>query len=245
MKLTQRLQLVKSPYERYRLAVAERKHLPVAQPSEEEIQFYHKRLERLASLFEGANFTWYLEGGNVLPLRVGKFLRQHADIDIGVFDENLGQLEQFLSDNRYSLFYRNRLFKPLEYTPYDLWESTGSREVLSKPIKRLYAVKVNEDGLIDEDETVLRELDLHIHRKNGTTAYPLSQQRFQLPYEWFTETAPYQNNGSCPFDIGSLKVFYFFKLGGQRPRHIFDRNIIENQGLLSEEELHQIQELRH
>ncbi len=244
MKLTQRLQLVRSPQDRYKLAVAERKHLPVVQPNDEEISFYLQRLERLASLFEKADFTWYLEGGNILPLHIGRFLRQHADIDLGIFDENLGKLEQFLSEKGYELFYRNRLFKPLEDTPYDLWEKTGSKEVLTKPIRRLYAVKINEEGTIDEDEKILRELDLHIHRRDGDAAYSLSKQKFQLPYEWFRETIHYRNNGNHSFEIGSLKIFFFFYLAFQRPRHVFDRSIIENQGLLSEQVLYRIRELR-
>ena len=243
MRLTQRLQLVRSPQDRYVLAVAERKHLPVSEPKQEQVQAYYQRLDALAELMEDSPFTWHLEGGHVLPLRIGRFLRQHADVDVGISQDELGDVVEFLQDKGYDFFYRNYHFKPLEDTPWDLFERTDIGQMKERPLKRLYAMKVKGDGIIDEEVTALREIDLHVHIRNGN-AIQTSKQTFSLPYEWFDETVTYQNNGSPSLDIGSLKVFYFFKLGGGRPRHVFDRAVIEERGLLTLEDISEVRALR-
>ena len=190
MRLTRGLQLVRSPQERHQLGRAESKHLPVKSPSPEEIQFYYQRLDALTELFHDSPLTSYLEGGYVLPLHLGRFLRQHADIDVGVFQDELESLSQFLRERGYNLFYRNYYLAPLENTPYDLFEQTTIDDVLRRPVRRLYAMKVKKGGRIDEDETVLREIDLHVHLRNGDYTIT-SKEGYHLPNEWFQETGLY------------------------------------------------------
>jgi len=74
-------------------------------------------------------------------------------------------------------------------------------------------MKVKKDGRIDEDAATLREIDLHVHVKNSNSVCTSNQV---FPLSWFEDTIPYQNNGGPPFNIGSLKVFYYFKLGGRK-----------------------------
>ncbi|MBU0615575.1 MAG: hypothetical protein KJ601_05770 [Nanoarchaeota archaeon] len=243
MRLTQRLQLVRSPNERHSLAAAERRHLPVRAPTEEEVQFYHQRLDALANLMYDAPFCWYLEGGHVLPLRLGEFARQHADIDMGIYKHELIDAVDFFKDKGYGLFYRNYNLVPLEDTPWDLFETTDINQIRERPLKRLYAMKVQKDGTIDEDETMLREIDMHVHVRDGNHVYA-SKEMFPLPSAWFEDTLPYQYNGSPAIDVGGLKVFYYFKLGGGRPRHVFDRTLIEERGLLTPDEIAEVKAFR-
>ena len=247
MELTARLQLTRSPEERYRLAVAERNRFPVKQPSEEEVREYKQRLDVLGRLLHEAAFKWYVEGGYVLPLRTGHFSRQHADIDIGVFVLDINLLEQLLADKSYGLFYRNPYFKHFEYTPFDLWQRISSQDVHSGRVKRLYAVKITSEGSIDKEDQVLREIDIHCHTAldgNVQTGRQKGKKRYVLPYEWFTASQHYRTKSDDILQVGTLQLFYFFKLGGRRPRHVFDRKMIEEQNLLSREEIDTIKRIR-
>ncbi len=243
MRLTQRLQALKTPQDRYDLNKSERKHLLVKAPTSKEVDIYQSRIEKLADLMKDAPFRWDVEGGYVLPLRTGQFNRQHGDIDIGFYECDLPRAIPFFSQKGYGFFYRNYHFPQLENTSWDLFERANEIQIMKREPKRLYLMKTNIDGTIDESETTLREIDLHIHEKVGETVYT-SKQRFALPASWFNEVFTSKERYAQSVEVGSLKVFYFFKLGGNRPRHIFDRKIIEEKGLLTPEEIVEVKKIR-
>lgn len=74
------------------------------EPTPERREKIENGLERLAEVFAGADFPWTLDGAVNISLYRGRFMRDHKDLDISVFSDDLHKLESLLKAHSYGLF---------------------------------------------------------------------------------------------------------------------------------------------
>jgi hypothetical protein len=171
--------------------------------------------------------AWQLEGGMAVSLHVGQFLRQHGDVDVAVFADQLDKFESCLAEKSYRLFSRN-WFHPLEYAPFDLVRVTSADEIQShRRVKRMTAIKVDPSGRVDEQESLLPRFDVHVHCLGSDYVY-LDIDRIPFPQDLFFTTGSFETDNGGRIVVASLALMYFYKLQGRRPRHRFDLELIEH-----------------
>ena len=176
--------------------------------------------------------TWYLEGGMALAAHTGGFVRLHSDIDVGIFVDDVLDFEARIAENQYRLFSRNPVSKFLEYTRVDLVRPTSGKEIQSVDhVKRLTAIKVDDRGNVDNCARILPRFDVHIHRKDHDTVY-VTKDRVAFPSDLFHQNKVFETTKSSIL-VASIPFIYFFKSQGRRPKERFDRDLIEQRGLIA------------
>ena len=83
MKLSERIQIVKTPDRRLEMSRREAIYAPIVSPTPEEIEFEARRLDSLGELFSESDFNWRIEGGMSLSLHMNEFSRPYSDISVG------------------------------------------------------------------------------------------------------------------------------------------------------------------
>jgi hypothetical protein len=215
----------------------------VQSPSGQAIARYQAELDVLAGLIPMARVRWFLEGGLALAACLGRFLRQHSDVDIGLLETDLYRLESMLKSSGYRLFSRNPSWHPVEYLPFDLVRATSADEIVSgKRVKRLTAIKVDGQGKVDWRAAVLPRFDIHVHRPGPGVVY-LTRKQVPFPADMFHRQAVYRTPGGLSIRVASIPFQYFFKLVGRQPRQHFDRQTIEQYGLISPEDAERVRAL--
>ena len=233
--------LVPSPHFRQRMTKRRRK--PVQKPSESDVVRYFAELETLALALPAERLNWYLEGGLALATYLDGFQREHSDIDIGVLSEDLETLEECLAEHNYRLFSRNPLLHLVEYARVDVVHAASIKAIRSeRRTKRLTAIKVDDNGAAAWGASVLPRFDVHVHIRGEDVVY-LTHRRVPFPADLFFDTSTYQTPGDRTIPVASIPFIYFFKWLGRKPRQQFDKQLIEESGLLSEDARSRVLEL--
>ena len=115
-------------------------------------------------------------------------------------------------------------------------------ELVDYSHKRLCAMPTDEKGNI-LSAPFLKGAKLHFHEDDSGLSYILNKN-LPILTSWFNEaTGDYTTINGDNIPVGSLKVLYFSKLGRTHPRHVHDRKLIRQSGLLPSDELKDIEEM--
>ncbi|MBN2071500.1 MAG: hypothetical protein JW814_08590 [Candidatus Krumholzibacteriota bacterium] len=198
------------------------------------VRLYAIRLAELAGLLPRDRIDWQLDGGMAVAAHTGGFRRQHGDVDVGIFIDDLKAFERRLIECGFALFSRNP-FHGLEYTPVDIVHRTSANEVLSSErVKRLTAIKVNRKGRPVWEPEHLTRFDVHLHER-ARDAVLLTRNHLPFPGDLFFGSRQELIINGCSLPVASLPFLYFFKLrsGTHRPKHRFDLRIMDTKELVS------------
>lgn len=133
------------------------------EPNTERAEEINNRLDELGEIMEGADFEFWLDGAINISLIQGKYIRDHKDVDISITQDNLPDLEKQLKAKGYVIVYANR---EKNTATQRCWETVGASEIISRNLKELLLVKVDESGKIQDTDDVLNFVDLHVHRQD-------------------------------------------------------------------------------
>ncbi len=202
-----------------------RRHDPVQRPTKEQAQHYVAQLNRLSVMIPRDQFDWQIEGGLAVDLHTGPFSREHCDVDVAFFADQLPAVESHLAERGYRLFSRNG-FHALEYAPVDSYRATSADEILGKKrVKRMTAMKVDRSGRIDCRESVLTGFDMHVHRRSCDSVF-LDQGHVAFPRDLFDKDRVFEIDSGRTVRAASLPFMYYFKLDGRAARHQFDLELL-------------------
>lgn len=184
-------------------------------PTPEESESFKKRIERMAEIFEGADFQWFLDGAMNISLYRGEQIRAHKDIDMSVFEEDLSRLDEFLSKRGFGIFANaadRRTMRRL----------TGT-ELVSSCEPDLSICKIGQDGRIESDRTEpFNFVDLHVNERDseGNVSVP-GGIGISLPKEYFIPIRKPFENGKEIF-LSHPAVVAYHKLCQGRPHDFTD-----------------------
>ena len=178
-------------------------------PTQEQIERMDKRMTGLSKLFDGADFDWSLDGAFNISLYGKDYIRDHKDVDLGIFQEDLQKLEEQLKEKHFAIFFS--------------FEQDGKRSmrpVTAEQIKDMSADMQQGHLMIrgiksEEKENQIEELmydsmDLHIRQrdKNGDI---IGRAGITIPKEYFETTKKELPNGgeinlSKPVAVAYYKI---------------------------------------
>ncbi len=222
-----------APTPKARRAAMRRRYNDVDLAAPEDIRRYRDELELLADLLPESCVNWYLEGGMALAAHLGQFKRKHSDVDVGVFVHDVKTFEERLAERNYRLFLRNPRLQILEYTRFDVVRVTSAEIIRSgKRVKRLTAIQVDDRGRIKWNADLLPRFDVHVHHEGPDVVY-VTHRRFEFPADLFQSASVYETPQLRKIQLASIPFIYYFKLIGNRPTQRYDRQLIEQSGLIS------------
>jgi len=186
------------------------------EPTPEQREKFQKRNERMAEIFDGADFQWYLDGAvNISLYRDGQ-IRDHKDLDMSVFNEDSEKLVELLSRQGFGVFVN--------------YDENGKRlmrrattEELSTPGKLdLSICKIGANEKIErETAEPFNFVDLHIHSKDLEGNATINYTGATLPKEYFEPVKKELPNGK-EINLSQPAVVAYHKLHSNRPYDLTD-----------------------
>ncbi len=73
------------------------------EPTVEQKQRFEKGIETMSEVFENADFQWYIDGGANITLYSGQQKREHKDLDVSIFKEDLDKLKELLKNKGFEI----------------------------------------------------------------------------------------------------------------------------------------------
>ncbi len=186
------------------------------EPTSEQREKFQKRNERVAEIFEGADFQWYLDGAVNISLYRDNQMRDHKDLDMSVFNEDSEKLVELLSRQGFGVFVN--------------YDENGKRlmrrattEELSTPGKLdLSICKIGANGKIErETAEPFNFVDLHIHSKDHEGNTVINYTGATLPKEYF-EPVKKELANSKEINLSQPAVVAYHKLHSNRPYDLTD-----------------------
>lgn len=148
-------------------------------PTEKDKEALNASLRELSEIFENVNFPWYLDGAMNISIYLGDQIRQHKDIDISIFKEDLSKLNDLLEHTGFGIFI---IFEEGNKQNLRLLDE----EELSKLTSyHLCIKKIDSNGIIqDHEDSLFSNVDLHVHDRdeNGDTIINYSGSKFSKEY---------------------------------------------------------------
>ncbi len=150
-----------------------------SKPTEDQKEKFSTALRELSEIFENVNFPWYLDGAMNISIYLGDQIRQHKDIDISIFKEDLSKLNNLLEYKGFGIFI---IFEKGNKQNLRLLDE----EELSKLTSyHLCIKKIDLNGIIqDHEDSLFSNVDLHVHDRdeNGDTIINYSGSKFSKEY---------------------------------------------------------------
>ncbi|MCX6723109.1 MAG: hypothetical protein NT094_03510 [Candidatus Staskawiczbacteria bacterium] len=162
-------------------------------PTQEQAEKLDKKLEKLSEIFDGADFDWSLDGALNISLYGEGYIRDHKDIDLGVFKEDLVKLEEQLQKKGLGIFLS------FEEDGRRLMRHIGAKEVknLSDEIteNNLMIRQVDKEGESEKGtDEPYDSMDLHV-RKRDENGDVLGYFGAKIPKEYFEPIKKELTNG--------------------------------------------------
>jgi len=186
------------------------------EPTPEQKERFERRIERVSEIFENADFQWYLDGATNISLYRDKQIRDHKDLDISVFQEDLAKLEELLAKQGFGIFINydengKRLMRKV---------TTAELATLEKP--DLSICKIGPDGKIQkETKDPFNFVDLHIHSKDTEGNVVIFYNGATLPKEFFEPVKKKLPNGK-EINLSQPAIVAYHKLHSNRPYDLTD-----------------------
>jgi hypothetical protein len=186
-------------------------------PTQEQVAMFDRRLERLSEVFHGADFDWLISGALNISLYKNDYIRNHKDIDVDVFYEDLAKLEKHLKETGFAIFLdfeqdQKRLMRPITES-----------EIRSLPTNiqqsNLMIRKVGERNKSSE-ETDEPYMDLHIRQRdeNGDVISPFG---LKIPEEYFKSIPKKLANGK-EINLSQPIIVAYYKMHQDRGYDLID-----------------------
>lgn len=186
------------------------------EPTPEQKKIFKKRLERVSEIFEDVDFQWYLDGATNISLYKDKQIRDHKDLDISIFQEDLAKLDELLTRQGFGIFVNydengKRLMRKV---------TAEELAILEKP--DLSICKIGPDGKIQrETEDPFNFVDLHVHNKDAEGNVVIFYNGATLPKEFFEPLKKELPNGK-EINLSQPAIVAYHKLHSNRPYDLMD-----------------------
>jgi len=186
------------------------------EPTPEQKERFERRVERVSEIFENADFQWYLDGATNISLYRDKQIRDHKDLDISVFQEDLAKLDELLAKQGFGIFINygengKRLMRKV---------ATEELATLEKP--DLSICKIGPEGKIQrETQDPFNFVDLHIHSKDAEGNVVIFYNGATLPKEFFEPVKKKLPNGK-EINLSQPAIVAYHKLHSNRPYDLTD-----------------------
>jgi hypothetical protein len=195
-------------------------------PTEERAREIKAMLEETAKIFDDANIRYVLDGALNISLYEGDFFRDHRDVDVSVFSEDISKLAKILEQKGYALFRFpkdvNEVIKEKGVVRHELLdpEKIDPRKISRE---RLLFLRVN--GKLEIDTENYAWFDVHaldtnengdIVQLNGTI----------LPQLKYAEAPSYTMENGKELKLSHPAILAYHKLKSGREHPDFDDLIV-------------------
>lgn len=188
------------------------------EPTLEQKERFKKRCERLSEIFENAEFQWYLDGATNISLYGDKQIRDHKDLDISVFREDLEKLYKLLAGQGFGIFVNYDENGRALMRKITLEELT----TLESPYPDFSICKIGPDGKIDrETKDSFNFVCLHIHSKDTQGNIVISYTGMTLPERFFRPIKKILPNGKT-INLSHPAIVAYHKLHSSRSYDLID-----------------------
>lgn len=186
------------------------------EPSLEQKEKFNIRNERMAEIFENADFNWYLDGAVNISLYQDTQIRDHKDLDMSIFKEDLEKLEKLLSNQGFAIF--------LNYKEDNkqLMRRVTTKEIstLSKPDLSICKIYQNEKIQRGTPEP-FNFVDLHVHDKDKKGDTIINYTGTTIPKKYFEPIKKELPDGKM-INLSHPMVVAYHKLHSNRPYDLID-----------------------
>lgn len=125
-------------------------------PSEKENKFMIERLREVWSLMYNVDFDWTIDGAFNISIYNNRFIRNHKDVDLWVFEKDLHKMKKHLQSKWYDIFLNLEWKKMVEFIPR--WYKDD--------YSHLSICKINDLLEIQPNSSVINYSDLHVYIEN-------------------------------------------------------------------------------
>ena len=186
------------------------------EPTPEQKERFKKRIERVSEIFENADFQWYLDGATNISLYRDKQIRDHKDLDISVFREDLEKLDELLERQGFGIFVN------YEKDGKQLMRKVTPKELATLKKPYLSICKIGPEGKIQkETQDPFNFVDLHVHSKNAEGDVVIFYNDATLPKEFFEPVKKELPNGK-KINLSQPAIVAYHKLHSNRPYDLTD-----------------------
>lgn len=187
------------------------------EPTPEQKEKFKKRIERLSEIFENADFQWYLDSGANISLYGDRQIRDHKDLDISVFEEDLAKLEILLERQGFGIFVNY-----YDKNGRKLMRRATAKELTALEKPYLSICKIDSDGKIDKKtKEPFNFVDLHIYKKDAEGNVIFSYNGITLPKEFFKPIKKKLSNGK-QINLSQPAIIAYHKLHFNHPHNLID-----------------------
>lgn len=181
------------------------------EPTPEQKEKFKKRIERVSEVFEGADFRWRLDGASNISLYGDKLIRDHNDLDIGIFQEDLVKLDELLSKQGFGIFVN------FEEGGRRLMRRVTIKELLTLNERDLSICKIDPSGKIQKETTEpFNFVDLHVEKRDIEGSIVSN-----LPKFFFDPIKKKLPNGK-EINLSQPVLVAYHKLHSNRPHDLVD-----------------------
>ena len=186
------------------------------EPTPEQKEKVEQRLERLSEIFEDADFLWYLDGAINISLYRDKLMRDHKDLDMSVFKEDLPELDELLEKQGFGIFVN------FEQTGKKLMRKVNVEELATLDKPDLSICKVDAEGRIQKETgEPFNFVDLHVHSRDEEGNIIINYTGTTLAKEFFEPIKKELPNGK-EINLSQPAIVAYHKLHANRPYDLTD-----------------------
>lgn len=197
------------------------KYLP---PTPEQVAYMEERLDRLAELMANADFSWQLDGAINISLLEKRFIRNHKDIDIGVFDDELDKVEEYLSGRGF----RFAKHVPGKDAADQRWiEFVSARDILVNGFDDIQLVQVDVSGSVVDEP--LAFMDLHIQHRDTEGNAVIRYTGAKIPQEFMQSHERYMTQSGKEIPIAHPALVAYHKIETGRSYDLQDISYLKGQ----------------
>lgn len=203
-------------------------------PTEEEQKNMNDDLKEFNQIFAGSDLRYYIDGGLIISMMRGEYIRVHKDIDISVARGDLEKLDKLLANKNYGLF---RIYPKDPNSPKSVmvFERMSEKKLQNEEIEFLMIANINEQGKIS-DTKKLNFMDVHCIE---TEDMPKGFSGVSLPQEWFRpREVIFQGE---QFKIAHPAILTYIKLHRKRPYDQTDLQFLAETGKLTLDNVDEIE----
>jgi len=186
------------------------------EPTPEQKERFEKRVERVSEIFENADIQWYLDGATNISLYRDKQMRDHKDLDMSVFQEDLTKLDELLAGQGFGIFVN------YDENGKRLMRKVTAEELTTLEKPDLSICKIGPDGKIQrETEDPFNFVDLRVHGKDIEGNAVIFYNDAILPKEFFEPVKKELPNGK-EINLSQPAIVAYHKLHSNRPYDLTD-----------------------
>jgi len=191
------------------------------EPTPEEQEKFHDRVARMSEVLEAADFPWYLDGATNISLYSDQMIRNHKDLDMSVFQEDLDKLDDLLSDQGFGIFINYR------EEGKELMRKATAQELGLLENPDVSICKVGPDGTLGSKDSheAFDFVDLHIQNRDESGDVVVGYSGISLPKEYFEPIRKELPNGKT-INLSHPAVVAYHKLHSTRAYDVKDLQIL-------------------